>query len=208
MDLAAHFQRAVTLDRLLALARSLGLSVEALTALGIGWSEAQRAWSFPMTDTAGRVLGIRLRRANGFKFAVRGGHEGLFLPCRFGAYPGPLLICEGPTDTAALFDLGFGNVVGRPNCAGGVKLLVELVKQQRPQEVAIVADNDEPGRRGAESLASTLSAYAPATRVIAPPAGVKDARAWLRGGGTGADLLRAIDEAPVRRLQIRRARVR
>jgi hypothetical protein len=206
-DLAASYRQAVNADRLHTLARSLGLSVESLTALGIGWSGAHLAWSFPMTDASGRVLGIRLRRPNGFKFSVKGGHEGLFIPNGMGGGHGPLLVCEGPTDTAAALDLGFADAVGRPSCTGGVKLLVELVKRRGSREVVVVADSDGPGRRGAEGLASVLAIHAPAVRVVAPPAGIKDARAWLQAGGTGADVLRAINEAPVRRPQIRTRRV-
>lgn len=67
-------------SRLAAFARSLGLSADALTALRVGWSAGHRAWTFPMTDPAsGRVTGVRLRRPDGFKFAVRGGRDGLFL---------------------------------------------------------------------------------------------------------------------------------
>jgi hypothetical protein len=206
-NLAVAHRQAVNRDRLHALAKSLGLSAEALEALGIGWAAEQHSWSFPMWDAAGCVLGIRLRRPNGFKFSVKGGHEGLFLPSGQSGGRGPLLVGEGPTDTAALLDLGFSDVAGRPSCTGGVKLLVELVGRRRPREVVILADNDAPGRRGADYLASALAAYAPAVRVIAPPAGVKDARAWLQAGGTGADFLRAIAESPKRRLQIRTARV-
>src|SRR5262249_26603719 len=162
--------------------------------LGIGWSNEHRAWSFPMQDASGRVVGIRLRAPRGAKFAVKGGHEGLFLPAT-ATLVGPgsqLLIVEGATDTAALLDMGVQNGVGRPCCMGGVKLLVGLVRlRQRPE--VVVADGDEPGQRGAEHLASILLAYVPAVRLIRPPNGIKDARAWLQAGGTEKDVLDAID---------------
>jgi DNA primase len=156
-----------------------------------------------MTDAAGRMLGIRLRSPDGTKFAVKGGKEGLFIPANVGGDPDPQLICEGPTDAAALLDMGFRNVVGRPSCTGGIKLLAELVRQRRTPEVVIVSDGDEPGRVGADRLASVLVAYVPAVRVIAPPAGVKDSRDWLRAGGTRQDVEGAIHAAAVRRLVIR-----
>jgi hypothetical protein len=99
--------------------------------------------------------------------------------------------------------MGFRGVAGRPSCTGGSRLLVELVRRRPPSEVVIVADGDEPGRRGADDLASVLLAYAPAVRAIAPPEGVKDARAWLRAGGTRQDVEAAIRAAPVRRLTVR-----
>ena len=200
--LARNFREAVDPGRLYQLAVSLGLSVTSLCQFGVGWSADHRAWSFPMTDPDGNVLGVRLRRPNGFKFAVKGGREGLFLPARAGDVISPLYICEGPTDAAALLDMGFRDVAGRPSCTGGIKLLVELVRRRRPREVVIVADGDEPGRLGADNLATVLVAYGPAVRVIAPPRAVKDVRDWLRAGGTRADVEKAVGAAPVRRLAI------
>ncbi len=206
--LTADCQSAVQTDRLNRLAHSLGLSVSSLQQLGIGWSAAHRAWSFPMRDAAGRVVGIRLRREDGRKFAVRGGREGLFLTATAPEGTLPLFICEGPTDTAALIELDFANVAGRPSCTGGVRLLTDLVQRRQPAAVIIVTDNDEPGRRGADNLASVLMVYAPAVRVIAPPTGIKDARAWLQAGATRQDVEQVIQAAPLRRLAVRVREVR
>lgn len=205
--LAKQFQAAVNPVDLHVLAQSLGLSVDSLHRLDIGWSTQHRAWSFPMSNTAGEVLGIRLRRPNGFKFSVTGGKEGLFLPAGQRS-KSRLLICEGPTDTAALLDMGFTNVVGRPSCTGGIKLLVELVRQRDHSDVVIVADGDEPGRRGADNLASALLAYARTVRVINPPNSIKDARAWLRNGGTWADVEQMIQAAAACRLVVQTRKVR
>ena len=206
--LAAQYQDAVDAIRLLRLSDSLGVSLESLCRLCVGWSAEHRAWSFPMTDSAGRVLGIRLRRPDGAKFSVTGGKEGLFVPSTVEGQNGPLLICEGPTDTAALLDMGFNNVVGRPSCTGGMKLLVELVRQRKPSSVVIASDGDEPGRRGADNLASVLVAYAPQVQVIAPPSGIKDVREWLQRGGTQQDIQAAIDAGPARRLVVRALAIR
>jgi hypothetical protein len=204
--LVAEYQRAVDPGRLHHLATSLGLTPDSLRSFGIGWTAEYRAWAFPMVGSDGQVLGIRLRRPAGFKFAVKGGREGLFLPAGAEAGNSPLLICEGPTDAAALWDMGFGAVVGRPSCTGGVKLLCELVRRWRPAEVVVVADGDEPGCRGADNLAAVLVVYVPVVRVICPPGGIKDAREWLRAGGTRADVDKAIAAAPVRRLVVWTAR--
>jgi DNA primase len=161
-----------------------------------------------MTDAAGNVLGIRLRRPNGLKFAVTGGKEGLFIPSVVEEdTSSPLLAPEGPTDTAALLQMGFTNVVGRPNCTGGIKLLTELVCRRKPREAVVVSDGDEPGRRGADNLASVLVAYAPKVRVIGPPAGIKDVRDWLRAGATRQEVEEAIRAAASRQLVIRVAEI-
>jgi DNA primase len=109
-----------------------------------------------------------------------------------------LLICEGPTDTAALIDMGVSDVVGRPSCTGGIKLLVELVKRRQPPDVVIVDDADQPGRRGADDLASALAGYVPSVRVVMPPTGIKDARDWLRVGGSREELEQAIEAVDAR----------
>ena len=108
----------------------------------------------------------------------------------------------GLTDTATLLDLGFANVAGRPSCSGGTRLIVELIQTRKPTEVVIVADNDEPGLRGASALASVLIAYVP-VRVIQLPVGVKDCRAWLQAGAERADMERLIDATELRRLKVR-----
>jgi hypothetical protein len=199
--LAERYRQAVDPGRLYQLAASLGVSTRSLTALGIGWSQWHSAWTFPMRDTNGGILGIRLRLPDGRKLAVRGGHEGLFLPAGWDGEPEcrRLLVAEGTTDVAALYDMGFVTVVGRPSCQGGVRLLTELVERHRPREVVVVADNDPPGRQGAERLAGVLIAAGQTVRVILPPAGVKDARAWLVAGGTRADVERALGATPARR---------
>jgi hypothetical protein len=198
--LAADYRAAVRPEALTRLAVALGVSAESLRRLGVGWAPKNRDWSFPMSNAAGEVLGIRLRLPSGHKLSVKGGKEGLFIPVGIDAH-GLLLVCEGPTDAAALLDLGF-SAVGRPSCTGGIKLLVDLLRKLKPSGVVIVADGDAPGQRGAEVLTVKLMAYCPMVRIITPPAGVKDAREWKRGGATSADVAAAIDAAPVRKLRV------
>lgn len=168
--------------------------------LQVGWSARHRGWTFPMCNGDGEVVGIRLRLLSGKKLSVKGGREGLFLPS--GLQRGQsLLIAEGPTDAAALLDFGFP-AVGRPSCTGGTKHICELVRRLQPSELVLLADNDEPGQRGAGNLLSVVVAYVPAVRIITPPAGIKDARAWKAAGATVADISAAIEAAPVRRLAV------
>jgi len=189
-------------SRLDELASSLGVSVDALERLRVGWSVEHRAFAFPMFDAVGQVLGVRLRGSDGRKWSVRGGREGLFLPRSVGGdATARLVICEGPTDAAALLDLGF-DVVGRPSCNGGVQQIVTLVQALEAHDVAILADADGPGLRGANNLSSVLAVYVRSICVLTPPAGVNDARDWRRQGATRDDVLARIANATSRRLGV------
>lgn len=197
--LAERWHKAAQPFGLVRLAGELGVSPSALDALRVGWSPQYSAWTFPMCDEAGRIVGVRLRLRDGRKLAVRGGHEGLFVPRGYfrdgvPALPdngAPVLLPEGASDTAAVLGLGF-TAIGRPSCSGGLKLAAQLV---RGRDVAIVADADKPGRLGAEALARLLVVLCPTVRIIAPPSGLKDVREWVRSGATRSDVLRAIEAA-------------
>ncbi len=170
------------------LSLDLGVDMDALETLQPAFDPLNQAFAFPMRDGDGGVCGIRLRDFEGRKWAVRGSHEGLFYD------PGlvigdDLVVCEGPTDTAAALTLGL-RAVGRPSCAGGVAALAVLVRRLRIREVIIVADRDAPhrrpdgsawypGRDGAEVFAHAIKRM---WRLILPPA--KDLRAWLHAGAT------------------------
>lgn len=197
--LADQYRAAVNRDDLRRLASGLGVSAEALRDLGIGWDGA--AWTFPMRDSAGRIVGIRRRFDDGRKLSVRGGREGCFVPRSYPASDpaAPVLLPEGPTDTAAALSLGFA-AIGRPACRGGVRILARLLPGRH---VAVVADADEPGRAGAAELARVLAICCRSVCIIEPPAGIKDLREWLRRGGTRDDVLAAIHAAEPVRLSLR-----
>jgi 5S rRNA maturation endonuclease (ribonuclease M5) len=193
------------------LADELGVSDQSLHRLRVGWSHKYRSYTFPMTDAAGRVRGIRLRGMIGHKWAVTGSRDGLFIPRNvlvslpFDGGGGMLLVCEGATDCAALTDLGFA-AVGRPSCNGGTSQILSLIQKganNRPREVVIVADDDAPGLRGAQTLAAAVVAYVKSVRTITPPKGVKDARKWKQRGASRKDVLAVIEDAPALKLHYR-----
>lgn len=162
------------------LARSLGLSYGTLQAFAVGWSREHQAYTFPMRrGVNGRICGIRLRSPDGHKWAVKGSRAGLFIP--HGPMQLTLWICEGPTDTAALHQLGLC-AVGRDSCTGGKADLEAFVNRIKPRVVVIVADPDAPGQRGAADLRDHLGRGV----IVTPPA--KDVREWVRGGATVKDL--------------------
>lgn len=180
-------------SRLEPFADTLGIAIEGLVSLGIGWTGS--AWSFPMRNVERRVVGIRLRAPDGSKFAVRGSKDGCFVPAS--RSQGPLLFPEGATDAAALLGLGF-DVAGRPSCTGALRHCMQF---GRGRDCVVVADDDAPGRRGAEQLAASLLPIAVSVKLVVPPA--KDVRDWIRAGATRQDVEAWIGVAPVRRLRMR-----
>lgn len=197
--IAERYRVAVKSGPLDRFAQSLGVSTESLHRLGIGWTG--RGWAFPMQGRDGSVCGIRIRTVSGEKFSERGGKEGLFVPSVLSG-TGALVIAEGPTDTAAVLDMGF-DTVGRPSCTGGTRLLVDFVRRGPWQRHVIFADSGRPGTDGALALARVLAAVSRDLRVIVPPA--KDARAWRNAGATRENVLTLIDAAPPIRISVRRA---
>lgn len=177
-------------------AEGLGVAREALVALGVGRDPSGNL-AFPMVNAAHQVVGIRIRTPQGQKFAVRGGHEGVFLPRRAATTDGILLFPEGPTCSAAVLTLGF-EAVGRPSCSGGVRYCTELA---RLRECVVVADADAPGQRGAMTLVTSLVAVAKSVRILTPP--MKDMRDWLKAGATHADVADLIAACQARQLVVR-----
>jgi hypothetical protein len=184
-------------------AELLGLPVEPLDRLRVGWAPEHRATSWPMRDDRGLVIGVRLRcPITARKWAVRRSRAGLiFDPGLLNIVrPRRLWIVEGPTDAAALLSIGL-DVVGVPSAGGGADLLVELARRVLPIELIVVADADGPGVAGAERLADALMIVAP-VRVMRPPAVVKDARAWVCGGADRSVIESEVDVIPVRSIRM------
>jgi hypothetical protein len=169
---------------------ALGVDMDALERLQPGRDSFNKAVGYPMRDAYGKVIGIRLRNSNGDKWAVSGSHDGLFFdPSLTLGEDYELVICEGPTDTAAAYTLGLP-AVGRSSCMTGLELLKSLCCRLKARLVTIVADADKPklkpdgslwrpGIEGAMALGSKLGRV---HRVIVPPK--KDLREWVGSGCT------------------------
>ncbi|HYF48875.1 MAG TPA: hypothetical protein VEJ63_05695 [Planctomycetota bacterium] len=177
------------------LADKLGLSVEALLNIGVGWLESKRVYTFPMqewTEEGAKIVGIRTRTESGEKFCVKGSRNALFVPMnRPGAH---VLIVEGPTDACAAFMLGI-YAIGRPNNVGGEDMLVSWFTRNpsmaHVKAVSVLADRDQ-GETGERTFDAALSVARRLTRrfemrVFRLP-DCKDLREWVRQGNTTATL--------------------
>lgn len=192
----ARWQRLTPRAALDELAASLGVNRGSLERLDACYCPERRAWAFPMHDGRRQVVGIRLRADDGRKFALPGSHAGAFIPSGLHSRS-PLLICEGPTDTAAALTLGF-QALGRPSCSGATEIVCDLLQAGRRRDVVIVADADGPGRYGAHRLADRLVGLCRYVKVITA-APHKDLRQWLVSGASPGAVRVRIDNAAYHR---------
>lgn len=186
----AQYIAATNAARYLQASENLGVSIESLKRLQVGWDG--QAFCFPMKDVTGEIIGIRRRLLNGKKFCVPSSKTGLFIPLKLKGR-GFLIIAEGNTDTAAGLDLGF-DTIGRPSCNSASMPICEFCKGRN---VVIIADNDtkpdgtNPGLKGASDLAKKLLLHCKTVRLSIPPQKHGDLRGWLQSGLTH-NKLRAI----------------
>jgi hypothetical protein len=171
------------------LADELGVNQPSLINIRCAFFPKYAAYAFPMSDGDGKNIGIRLRNNSGEKWAVTGSRQGIFLPT-FETEDKIAFLPEGPTDTAALLTMGL-YAIGRPTCTGGNDLIAQALKRLGIRKAVIVADNDElkqlgprQGRPGIEGALKLKKELGLPSVIWIPPAPIKDARAFLKAGGT------------------------
>lgn len=182
-------------------AERLGLQVDVLIRLMVGWDSERRATTWPMRDPDGRVVGVRLRcPITARKWAVSGSAAGLIFQVDLRAGM-PLWVAEGPTDTAALCSVGLDGV-GVPSAGGRVDWVASLARRLRAPELIVVADCDAAGAMGAKRLVRACMTIC-GVRVIRPPDGIKDCREWIVGGADADDLRAVANAAAIQQLKVR-----
>lgn len=228
------YRSAISDKRLRATADELGVSPESLIDIRIGLDVGCDWWRgtgdpcFPMFDGKQDPIGIRTRTPDMMLKPGRdrygcvvGSSNGLFIPESYEVVPippglcgvqregdadeYPLLLCpEGPTNIAALRDMGF-RTIGRPSASGGAPMLhALLLNGKHKQDVVIIQDHDTtkynrdgtpfwPGEEGALKTAQHIYSACGLLRITEPPDNIKDVRKWFNAGGQ-ADVLRAVIE--------------
>lgn len=188
----ARWESATTPTMRAEYAASLGVSVESLDRLEAVYAADRGVWAFPMHDARRQVIGVRFRAADARKFALSGSQSGAFIPRGLDSRSS-LLICEGPTDTAAVMSLGFA-AIGRPSNTGAVGIISDMLAAGRRRDVVIVADADGPGRYGASSLADRIVGLCKFVRIISTEPH-KDVRDWVKAGARPIDICQRIEAA-------------
>jgi len=172
----ARWADSTTDEQVAGFAARLGVTAEALRALGACWAWPHEAWGFPMFDGDEQFAGMRLRSEDGEKWALRGSRQGIFIPSM--ARQDEAVVVEGPTDAAAAVALGFYGI-GRPSCTGGVREVAGLCRRLGVKRMSVLADNDGPGISGARAFCGQVGL--PARLVVLP---AKDLREWVKNGAT------------------------
>ena len=143
-----------------------------------------------MRNGKNELVGWNRRFENGEKKIVAGMKGGLYIPQ---VEPQDMaFICEGGSDTAALFDMGlFG--IGRFNVSSGLVDLKQFLSANKIYKAVIIADNDgikkynagtgRPGIEGALRLKKDLGVN---SVIWMPPSPCKDVREFKKRGGTAS----------------------
>lgn len=172
------------------LAKTLSVSPESLRAIGAGFNPDEDCWTFPERTAGGKVCGVNRRFQDGSKKMMKDHRRGLIFANDWKEHAGPVLVVEGPSDTAAGIALG-ACVIGRPANIVPKAVLPELITllKDLPKDrgIIVLAENDQsddgawPGRDGAIRTAKELSqALGRAIAWALPPEGSKDLRSWLK----------------------------
>lgn len=197
------------LVQLAAFGESLGVSLAALLIGEVGFYPPWGAFTTPIRDATGRVIGLRTRWSGKKKKSsvYTTNPDGVFAtwPVTTGAAPGPVLIAEGDSDWLTGIDLGLP-CVGRPNAREGDDVLVEVLRDIA-SSVVVIADRDpksdtgiESAHRVADRILADLDRVA---RIVMVPEPFKDLRAWRNGGATREDVLALVTAPPRKTTRVR-----
>lgn len=188
--LMQYWRNKTVMPAFVSFAEALGVLKESLIGLGAAWAQCHKAWAFPMRDGSGDLVGIRLRNLDGFKWAVPGSKNALFIPEPAVRTQPTVYLPEGPTDTAALLSLGLYSI-GRPTCHTGNADCKAFLRKIGIHKAVIVADNDEMKRIGSKDQRPGIEGALRLKRELGipsviwiPPSPCKDAREFLQRGGT------------------------
>jgi hypothetical protein len=176
------FLRTITSDQVEDLAHHLKVSAEALTALEVGWSADDQAWTFPEFNGFNEICGILRRFPDSQKLVVQGGKRGLTLPTGWREKQTTLHICEGQSDVAAALSKGI-NAIGRPGKTAGLRNLAQVCRDFT-QAIVVVADNDnnDDGRQVQSFVRQLSNQLQKEIGIFRPPQGFKDLRDFLTSG--------------------------
>ena len=130
------------------------VSVPTLTQVGWGWDG--QAHTFPERSARGKIIGMLRRFPDRNKGVTSGSERGLSIPTLDFDPSKRLYITEGVSDLCVILECGCQGIA-RPNSNSCNEMVSEwLDTRQWIGGVAIVADNDDGGSKGATALQLSL----------------------------------------------------
>jgi DNA primase catalytic core len=111
-----------------------------------------------------------------------------------------VVLAESVLDALSFHQAGIATAIPIYGTNGFTPDHLDLLKRERVRRVILALDNDDAGRKAAESLKEKLAAAGIAARVASFPAGIKDANELLvsRNGDPSEAMRRILDEAEPR----------
>ncbi len=182
-----RFQEQIGAQSISNLAEAWGVSEKDVRRLGIGFDT--NAYTFPMRNWRGKIVGIRKRSYKDIrsKYAAKDSTQGLFIP--EGVTPGNLQIAnEGESDVAVALSAGF-QAIGVPSAGAAVDDVIRFAGQSPIACPCILGDNDSRGITGADKLADELLKANIPCRVLIPPEPYSDLRDWVNKGNLTPEAL-------------------
>ena len=126
------------------------VSLHTLYCYSWGWDG--EAYTFPMNNEYGEIIGIHRRFPTGEKCCVEGSQLGLFLPSYLGHVMG---IVEGVSDSCVAFECGLPTI-GLPSASYGHEMAVAYLKINNISSVVLIGDRGEAGQKSVEKLKNLL----------------------------------------------------
>lgn len=107
----------------------------------------------------------------------------------------PVFVVEGEKCTDALAGIGY---IATTNPQGAGKWRADFAPHFKDRLIIVIPDNDEPGRRHAESIVASLGPVAKTIQIVILPGLPEkgDIADWLAMGHTRADLAELVDADP------------
>lgn len=194
------------------LERRLGVDAELASELGLGYDPGGRIerpaclaalgeepWLVVPFVVRGVLRGIQARRLLGGReprwvspAGVGWGKVGCFALER----PGPVVLCEGPSDALACAGAGLASCFVRgaalaSSLSAAGRVLAPLVHELRSRRVVVAGDGDEAGRRFARSCRASLERAGVDACILDPGDGLD--LAYVRERAGAAELLRLVE---------------
>lgn len=175
-----------------------GFTAEAINHFKLGVADEMdgKKWLWiPYFDATGNVCNVKKRSLPPAEKAFKrwiGRESTLFNEVALQIPSDHIILCEGETDTIALWSIGITNVIGVPTGAKGFnsKWTQQLDKYHR---IYIVYDQDTTGYEGTYGVAARLG-YERCYTIKLPP-DVNDINDYTRQGHTAFDFKKLLNEA-------------